>query len=234
MGFGTALVLFAHPDDAEFSCGGTVARWAREGTSVHYVCVTDGSAGSNEPGATREALREIRETEQRAAARVLGVESVTFLGYVDGLLEHTLDLRRDVTREVRRLRPDLLIAPDPSRLWSRDSYVNHRDHRIAGEAGLSAVMPDAPTRLQFPELLDEGLEPFEIPNLWLPTEEGETLVDITDTLELKLKALSCHVSQGTGEHTDRVRERAAELGRRGDVEYAEAFRAFKLIEERED
>jgi len=227
------VVLFAHPDDAEFSCGGTVARWAREGASVHYVCVTDGSAGSNEPGVTREALRLTRDGEQRAAAEVLGVQSVTFLGHVDGLLEPSLELRRDVTREVRRLRPDVLVAPDPSRLWSRDRYVNHRDHRVVGEVGLSTVMPDSPTRLQFPELLDEGFEPFEIPNLWLPTEEGETLVDITDTLELKLKALACHGSQGTGEHTDWVREHASELGKRGGMEYAEAFRAFRLLEERE-
>lgn len=228
------LVLFAHPDDAEYTCGGTVARWAGEGTRVHYVCVTDGSAGSNEPGAMREAMRGVREKEQRAAAEVLGVASVTFLGYVDGMLEASLDLRCDVTREVRRIRPDALVAPDPSRRWSRNGYVNHRDHMVVGEVGLSTVMPDAPTRLQFPELLDEGFEPFEIPNLWLPTEEGETLVDITDTLELKLKSLACHVSQGTAENADWVREHAAELGRPGGMEYAEAFRAFRLVEDGEN
>jgi LmbE family N-acetylglucosaminyl deacetylase len=230
MTFRSALVLFAHPDDAEFMCGGTVARWAREGTEVHYVCVTDGSAGSNEPGMTREALRPIREAEQRAAAELLGVASVTFLGYLDGRLELTWDLRRDVTREVRRLRPDVLVAPDPSRLWSGNRYINHRDHRVVGEAALCAVMPDAPTRPQFPELLDEGFEPFEVPRLWLSSEEGDTFVDIGGTIDLKLRALACHASQGVGEPDveEWVRTRAAELGAKAGTEYAEAFRAFEL------
>jgi len=233
MTFRSALVLFAHPDDAEFMCGGTVARWAREGTEVHYVCVTDGSAGSNEPGMTREALRPIREAEQRAAAELLGVRSVTFLGYLDGRLELTWDLRRDVTREVRRFRPDVLIAPDPSRLWSGNRYINHRDHRVVGEAALCAVMPDAPTRAQFPELLEEGFEPFEVPRLWLSSEEGDTFVDIGGTIDIKLRALGCHVSQGIGgpDVEEWVRKRAAELGARAGVEYGEAFRAFDLRSE---
>ena len=134
MAFERALVAFAHPDDAEFGFGGTVARWAREGTEVHYVCVTDGSAGSNRPGQDRDFMRPIRRTEQEAAAEVLGVASVTFLGFVDGELEANLDLRRVVTREVRRIRPDVLVGPDPSRLWSRTrDYVNHPDHRVVGE-----------------------------------------------------------------------------------------------------
>src|SRR5262249_58231933 len=113
----SALVLFAHPDDAEFLCGGTVAAWARGGCRVHYLIVTDGSAGSNDPGVTREQMRPIREREQRAAADVLGVESVTFLGEVDGMLEVNLDTRRKVCREARRLRPRGLVSTDPSRLW---------------------------------------------------------------------------------------------------------------------
>src|SRR5918999_3462930 len=110
MAFSTALVLFAHPDDAEFFCGGTVARWSREGCEVHYVCATDGSAGSNEPGTTREGMRPVREREMRAAAEILGVTSVTFLGEVDGFLEVNADTRRKVTREVRRLRPEVIVA----------------------------------------------------------------------------------------------------------------------------
>ena len=130
MAFSSALVLFAHPDDAEFMCGGTIAAWTRDGCEVHYVVITDGSAGSNEPGATREQLRPIREREQRAAADVLGVKSVTFLGEVDGMLEVTLDTRRKVTREVRRLRPEVIVAPDPSRLWS-----GNRLHQPLGSQG---------------------------------------------------------------------------------------------------
>jgi LmbE family N-acetylglucosaminyl deacetylase len=231
MAFSSALVLFAHPDDAEFFCGGTVARWAREGCDVHYVCITDGSAGSNEPDTTRESMRPIREREMRAAADILGVASLTFLGELDGFLEVTPDTRRKVTREVRRRRPDVIVAPDPSRLWSGSDYVNHTDHKVAGLLALSAVMPDAPTRVMFRELEDEGLEPFEVPNLYLAVEEPDLFVDITETLELKLKALAAHASQLGPDVEERVTARARELGERAGVEYAEGFRAFRLQDE---
>jgi len=231
MGFASALVIFAHPDDAEFMCGGTVAAWAKEGTDVHYCVVTDGSAGSNEPGVTRQQMIPIREREQRAAAEVLGVASVTFLGFVDGELEVNLDTRRAVTRVVRRVRPEVIVAPDPSRLWSRRGYINHWDHKQAGTLALCAVMPDAPSRPQFPELLDEGLEPFEIPNLWLAVEEPDTYVDITKTLDLKLEALRAHVSQGVEDAEPWVREWAQDLGVRAGAEYAEGFRAFAFTED---
>ena len=227
MRFSKALVVFAHPDDAEFMCGGTIARWVRDGTVVHYVCCTDGSAGSNEPGATREEMREVRNRELRVAADVLGVASVTFLGFVDGELEVTLELRRAVTREVRRVRPDVIVAQDPSRLWRVGEYVNHPDHRAAGAAVLAAVNPDAPTRLQFPELLDEGLEPFEVPNLWLGADDADTFVDVTDTMDLKLKALLAHGSQVAAmDLEDVVRRRAEEAGQRAGVPLAEGFRTF--------
>ena len=230
--FGRAMVLFAHPDDAEFMCGGAVARWAREGCEVHYVCITDGSAGSNEPGVTREELRPLREQEQRAAADVLGVASVTFLGEVDGMLEVNLDTRRKVCREVRRVRPDVIVAPDPSRLWYGNGYINHTDHKRAGELALTAIMPDAPTRPMFPELLDEGLEPFEVPNLYLSMNEPEIVVDITDVMDVKLKALAQHVSQfDIGETEARVRERAAQIGEPAGVAYGEGFKAFRFVDE---
>src|SRR6059036_1688341 len=209
-------------------CGGTAAKWARNGTEVHYVVITDGSAGSNEPGVTREGMRPIRESEQRAAAEVLGVASVTFLGEVDGYLEVTPDSRRKVCREVRRLRPEVIVAPDPSRLWYGDGYINHTDHKRAGELALTAVMPDAPSRPQFPELLDEGLEPFEVPNVWLTSEDGETLVDITETIDLKVAALGRHESQlgAFPDWEDMIRRRAKEVGSAAGVEYAESFRSF--------
>lgn len=233
MPFASALVIFAHPDDAEFMCGGTVARWAREGTEVHYCVLTDGSAGSNEPGATRAQMVEIREREQRAAAAVLGVRSLTFLGFRDGELEVNLGTRRAVTRVVRATRPDVVVAPDPSRLWSGSGYINHVDHKAAGELALCAVMPDSPTRLQFPELLDEGLEPFEIPNLWLVAEAADTYVDITATLEVKLAALAEHASQHAEASAPWVRERARTLGEQGGSEFAEAFKTFALKEDEE-
>ena len=233
--FASAMVLVAHPDDAEFMCGGTVAAWAAAGTEVHYVIVTDGSAGSNEPGRTRADIAVVREREQRAAAEILGVCSVTILGEPDGMLEVTLDTRRKVCREVRRLRPEVIIAPDPSRLWEGTGYVNHWDHKQAGLLALTVVMPDAPSRPMFPELLDEGLEPFEVPNLWLVSGQGETYVDISGSMDTKLAALAAHVSQGTEAAEPRVRERAealaAESGR--GYAYAEAFKALRFVDDEE-
>lgn len=234
--FSSALVLFAHPDDAEFMCGGTVAAWAQAGCDVHYVVVTDGSAGSNDPAVTREQMRPTREREQRAAAAVLGVTTVTFLGEVDGMLEVTLETRRKVCREVRRLHPEVVVAPDPSRLWSGSGYVNHWDHKQAGLLALTAVMPDAPSRPMFPELLDEGIEPFEVPNLWLVTEEPDTFVDITDTMDAKLAALAEHASQGTETAAPWVRKRAEELGAQSGQGFAlaEGFKALRLVDDEED
>lgn len=231
--FSSALVLFAHPDDAEFMCGGTVAKWAREGCEVHYVICTDGSAGSNEPGASRDQVAPVREREQRAAADVLGVKSVTFLGEIDGLLEVTPATRKKVTREVRRLRPEVLVAPDPSRLWSGQGYINHWDHKQAGLLALTAVMPDAPTRVMFSELEDEGIEPYEVPNLLLSSNEPDTYVDITDTIDIKLEALAQHVSEEGEAAAPWVRERARTLGEEAGVEYAEAFKAFRFSDDDE-
>jgi LmbE family N-acetylglucosaminyl deacetylase len=234
--FSSALVLFAHPDDAEFMCGGTIAAWTRAGCEVHYVVVTDGSAGSNDPDVTRDEMRPIREREQRAAAAVLGVKTVTFLGEVDGMLEVNLDTRRKVCREVRRLRPEVLVAPDPSRLWSGRGYVNHWDHKQAGLLALTVVMPDAPSRPMFPELLDEGIEPFEVPNLWLTSDEPDVFVDITETLETKLAALAEHASQGTESATPWVRKFAEVLGAKSGQGFAvaEGFKALRLVDDEED
>src|SRR2546430_6724781 len=183
MSWERAMVVFAHPDDAEWGSSGSVARWIGEGTTVEYVCVTDGSAGWNGPDMTRERLMGIRREEQLAACASLGVARCEFLGYVDGHVEVTPDLRREITRHVRRFRPDVLLVPDPSRLWDQErGYINHTDHRAVGMACLAVINPDSPSRPMFPELLDEGYEPFEIPNAWMPVmgDEADTAVDITD------------------------------------------------------
>jgi LmbE family N-acetylglucosaminyl deacetylase len=231
MRFTSALVIFAHPDDAEYMCGGTVAAWARDGTEVRYCVITDGSAGSNEPGVVREELAVVREAEQRAAAEILGVKDLIFLGFRDGELEVNLETRRAVTRVVRRVRPDVIVAPDPARLWSGSGYINHWDHKQAGTLALCAVMPDAPSRPQFPELLDEGLEPFEVHHLWLAAEDADIFVDLSKTLDTKMEALRRHASQGAGDSEDRVRERAREVGEAGGLEYAEGFKTFALRDE---
>jgi LmbE family N-acetylglucosaminyl deacetylase len=234
MEFERALVVFAHPDDAEFLCGGTVAGWTRDGTDVAYVCASDGSAGWNGPDRDRDEIAGVREREMRAAAEVLGVSDVRFLGYVDGSLQPGLELRRDVTREVRRLRPEVIVTFDPSRLWFGRSYVNHPDHRAIGQAVLDVVACDAPTRPQFPELLDEGFDPFDVPFLWLATERGEAdrLVDIGETIDLKVKALRAHASQmenmGEDDIDGRMRRWASQIAEGAEMEYAEAFRTFDL------
>jgi LmbE family N-acetylglucosaminyl deacetylase len=235
MDFARAMVVFAHPDDAEFGSAGTVATWAKAGTEVAYVCVTDGSAGSNEPGVIREELAKVREQEQRAACDLLGVVECVFLGIPDGYVEVTLDLRLAITREVRRFRPDVLVAPDPQRYWDDTrSYINHTDHRAVGQACMAVVNPDSSTRPMFPDLLDEGFEPFEIRHLWIPTYEGEadTFIDITDTIETKIQALRCHKSQIHDEPVDEwVRRRAKERGAARGMQYAESFRTFRLRED---
>jgi LmbE family N-acetylglucosaminyl deacetylase len=226
------MVVFAHPDDAEWGMSGTVAKWVREGAEVEYVCVTDGSAGWNEPGMTRERLAGLRREEQLAACETLGVSRCEFLGYSDGYVEVTLDLRRDITRQVRRFRPDVLVVPDPDRLWDRErGYSNHTDHRTIGMACLAVVNPDAPSRPQFPELLDEGYEPFEIPNLWMPLwgEDADMVVDISETIETKIAALRCHKTQIHDWPVDEwIRARSKERGAAAGFAYAEAFRTFRL------
>jgi LmbE family N-acetylglucosaminyl deacetylase len=237
MTFARVLVAFAHPDDAEFLAGGTIARWTREGSEVHYLCATDGSAGWNGPDRDPAEIAQIREAELRDAGAVLGVKDVSFLGYRDGTLAPTLELRRDVTRVVRRIRPDVILAPDPSMLWAGRRYINHPDHRAIGEAVLAVVACDAPTRPQFPELIQEGLEPFEVPALWLATSDrsGDLKVDIGDTLEAKVEALKAHRSQienmGGFDVEERMREWGARVAGDDDMEYAEAFRTFLLSEE---
>lgn len=227
-----ALVAFAHPDDAEFLCGGTVALWAKQGVEVTYVCATDGSAGWNAPGLTREQIAARREDEMREVAGLLAVQEVRFLGYRDGTLEPSLELRRSITREVRRARPDVLVSFDPSELWSGRSYISHPDHRAVGEAVLAVVACDAPTRPQFPELVDEGFEPFKIRRVWLASDEGEHVVDIGETVDLKIQALLAHQSQmenmGDFDADARVREWAGELAEGTPHRYAERFRAFQI------
>lgn len=156
------MVIAAHPDDIEFVVAGTVAKWVRAGTQARYVVVTSGDAGSHQPGVTREEVACIREAEQRAAARVVGVDEVISLGYPDGEVGPTLALRRDLVREIRRFRPDTVICFDPTRLLVGNRYINHLDHRAVGQAALDAIMPAAAMPLVFTELREEGLEPHRV------------------------------------------------------------------------
>jgi LmbE family N-acetylglucosaminyl deacetylase len=217
------MVIVAHPDDAEFGAAGTVAKLAREGREVTYVIATNGDKGSNDRDMTPARLAEIREGEQRAAARTLGVERVEFLGYPDSELEDTRALRLDITRQLRRWRPDLLITQNPHR--TTNLYASHRDHRITAGVVLDCVYPLARDHMVFPELLAE-YEPHKVREVYtMAWDEPELVIDITETIDLKLKALACHASQlrDFPAVEVRVRERAAELGRSRGFGYAETF-----------
>ena len=218
------MVVVAHPDDAEFGCGGSVAKWVKEGKEVTYAILTNGDKGSGDRGMTSERLAKIREEEQLNAALTLGVQRVRFLGYPDGELEDTREVRRAVTAEIRRWRPERLVIQNPFR--TLNLYASHRDHRIAGGVALDCVYPLARDHLSFPELLAQGLEPHKVREVYLMWwENPEVVVDITDTMDLKLKALACHASQmdDWASVEARVRERAAQLGQAKGFAYAETF-----------
>jgi LmbE family N-acetylglucosaminyl deacetylase len=223
------LVVVAHPDDAEFGCAGSVARWIAEGCEVYYCLFTRGDRGSDDPAMTRERLAALRETEQRAAARVLGVRDVTFLGYPDGEVEDTREARRHIVREIRRVRPDRIVTQNP--FPSMNPYSGHRDHRNAGRLALDAVYPYARDRMHFPELLAEGFQPHKVREVYLMGHmEPDVFVDITGTMERKLEALRCHVSQlrDVAGAEARTRERAADYGKPHGYTYAEAYRIIEL------
>jgi len=226
----TRMVIIAHPDDAEFTVAGTVARWIKEGLRVIYVVCTDGSRGSNAPDMPPERMKPIRHAEQREAARILGVHEVIFLDYEDGTLEPTMELRRSLTRLIRRYKPDVVICQDPTVHFQRNVYINHPDHRAAGEAALYAIFPSACTRFVFSELLEEGLEPHKVGEIYLyGSSEPETWIDITETIELKVAALKAHRSQVNPDYVDTmVRSWNADVGRRHGVPYAEEFRKIIL------
>jgi LmbE family N-acetylglucosaminyl deacetylase len=228
-----AMSIHAHPDDQEFTVGGTLAKWARAGCEVVSVCITSGGAGSNRftpPDMTRHALVTIREDEQREACRILGVKETIFLGHEDSLLQPSIPLRRELTRLIRRYRPEAVVCGDPTVRFYGTTYMNHPDHRVAADVVLDAVFPSAGTRLIFPELLDEGLEPHEVRQVYIHgAERPDTYVDISQVLDVKLAALRAHKSQmGEWDPTEMITQWAREQGRRRRLRAAEAYRRMLL------
>jgi len=220
------LVVTPHPDDAEIWCGGTIARWIKEGAQVHYLLCTDGGKGSDRPGITSEELAATREQEQLEAARILGVKAVEMLRRPDGALEDTPDFRKEIVRQVRLVRPDVVLTTEPYRM----NLSWHRDHRITGQVTTDAVFPYARDHLHFMELWrEEGLEPHKTGTiLFWGTERPDTFIDIADTLEQKIASVKAHRSQmadrSEAEIAGFVKERAQEAGAQNGCQYAEAFR----------
>ena len=228
------LVVTAHPDDVDFGVAASVALWRSQGVEVSYCVVTDGDAGGSDRSIARGEMARIRREEQRAAAAEAGVDDVVFLGYPDGRLLPSIELRRDVSRQIRRLRPDRVVAQSPERYWDRLG-ASHPDHLAAGEAAVCAVYPDARNPFAHPELLEEGLEPFSVPELWLMAmPEASHVVDVTGTFDRKIAALCRHRSQIAdpvelearvrGWHEDNARRAGLPEGR-----LAEAFRIVRLF-----
>jgi LmbE family N-acetylglucosaminyl deacetylase len=221
-----ALVIFSHPDDAEFSAAATIALLRARGARVDYVVTTDGGKGTDDPAVTSDQLTATREAEQRAAADRLGVSEIVHLGYPDGYLTPSLDLRRDIVRQVRRFRPDLVIAQNPVRRQDGNPFIGHPDHLATGEATLAAVYPAARDRLNFPELIGEGLEPWKVRQVLISgVEQPNLFLDVSSTFETGLEALFCHVSQipDRAAVEERLRARAAEVGEAEGLELASAF-----------
>jgi LmbE family N-acetylglucosaminyl deacetylase len=189
------LAVVAHPDDIDYGSAGTIAGWTARGVEVAYCIATYGDAGGFDD-TPRERMPALRESEQRAAAAEIGVSDVTFLGYPDGQLAVTYELRRDISRQIRRIRPQLVLTSSPVRNFQR-AAASHPDHLAIAEAALCAVYPDARNPFAHPELLaEEGLEAWAVPEVWMTGgTEADHWVDITDTFELKLAALRAHASQ---------------------------------------
>ena len=224
------LTVTAHPDDTEFGFGGTIARWADEGRLIWYCIATNGNKGTSDRSLTPEKLAVIREREQRAAAKVLGVRDVFFLGYPDGELEETREFLGRVVRVIRQVRPDVVITMNP---YPVTRFVQHRDHRIAGQVAIDAVYPYARDHLHFPEHIHEGLEPHKVAELYITgADNPDTFVDIGGYMDRKIEALRCHQSQmqnaDSPDFAERFKMNAARAGEPFGVPLAETFRRIEI------
>jgi LmbE family N-acetylglucosaminyl deacetylase len=229
----TILFIVAHPDDIEFGAGGSAAVWSAQGHRVVYCIITNGAAGSNKPELQGAALIAQRQQEQTEAARIVGVQDVRFLGYADGMLQPTLELRRELTRLIRELKPYRVILMDPTTVLVHNEqfdYINHPDHRAAGEAALYAVFPSAESLPIFPELLDEGYAPHHVSEVYITLSQADNIaVDISDVIEQKIESLLAHKSQVDASVGEMIRGWGAEAGKQVDVAFAETFRVMRFL-----
>ena len=222
------LIIGPHADDPEFGISGTVAKWTREGKKVAYVICTNGDKGTSDLKMDPRELVKIREKEQREAAKVLGVTEVVFLGYPDQELEDTAEFRKEIVRQIRIFRPDIVGTTDPYR-----KYIWHRDHRICGQVVLDAVYPFARDYLAYPDLFAQGYKPHKVKEVWTwGTDDPNHWTDITDTFDIKAKALSCHQSQVGGRGFsgvyDWIKQRATNVAKGRGFKLAEEFHRTEI------
>ncbi len=226
----SAMAIVAHPDDIDFGCAGTLARWAKAGARISEVLCTSGDVGIAAEGMTRAQATEIREAEQREAARIIGATDVVFLREPDGMLQATMELRKKIVREIRRFRPEVVLVMDPTLVWAGDDYINHPDHRAAGLAAVEAVFPAAGQPNLFEELEAEGLTAYKPRKVFsVNWRDGNYWVSIDETLDLKIAALRAHKSQmNDWDPEPRIREWASERAKGKEMQYAEIFRVVTL------
>jgi LmbE family N-acetylglucosaminyl deacetylase len=229
----SAMAIVAHPDDIDFSCAGTLARWARAGTRISYVLCTSGDVGIDEPGMTRARATEIREAEQLEAARIVGAQDVIFLREPDGMLQATLELRKRLVREIRRFRPEVIVCGDPTIVWAGNDYINHPDHRAAATAALDATFPAAGQPNLFEEIASEGFAAHKPRKVYVTSWTGaDTFVNIDETIEVKIAALRAHKSQmKEWDPEPSLREWAAESAKGKEMSYAEGYRVVTLMDD---
>jgi LmbE family N-acetylglucosaminyl deacetylase len=230
------MSIHAHPDDQEFTVAGTLAKWALAGCEIASVVITSGDSGSNDPARGAEykpVLARLREEEQLAANAVLGIQETIFLHHPDGELEPTIALRKELTRIIRLYKPEAVVIGDPQGVFYGNGYINHPDHRAAAQAALYAVFPSAETRLIFTDLLEAGMEPHKVSRVYVHgSEKPDTWVDISQTIDIKLRALRKHASQlGEWNPEKMLREWAEEEGREKGIPYAEAYKVMVNVED---
>ena len=227
------MSIVAHPDDIEFSCAGTMARWARAGARISLVLCTSGDVGIDRPGMTRPLAQEIREAEARAAAEIMGATEIIFLREPDGLLTPSLELRKKLVREIRRFRPEVVITGDPTIVWAGKDYINHPDHRAAAQAALDATFPAAGQPNLFEELAEEGILAHKPRKVYVTVwEGGDQFIAIDDTIQVKIDALRAHASQmGDWDPEPMIREWASAAAAGKEMGYAEAFRVITLLDD---
>ena len=227
----SAMAIVAHPDDIEFSCSGTLARWAKAGARISYVLCTSGDVGIDEPGMTRARATEVREAEQSDAAKIAGAAEVIFLREPDGMLQATLELRKRLVREIRRFRPEVVVCGDPTIVWAGNDYINHPDHRAAATAALDATFPAAGQPNLFEELAEEGLTAHKPRKVYVTSwEAADVYVNISETIETKIAALRAHKSQmKEWDPEPSIREWASERAKGKEMAYAEGFRVVTLV-----
>lgn len=225
------LVIVAHPDDIEFGCAGTVARWVKDGAEVCYVLVTSGDVGIARADITRAEAAALREVEQMAAAAVVGVKEVVFLREPDGSVVNTLDLRKRLVREIRRFKPEVVICSDPTVFFVDSTYINHPDHRAVAAAALDAVFPAAGQPHVFEELAGEGLTAHKVRKVYVEGwTSGDTWINVSDVIDLKIEALRKHTSQlGDWDPDAMVRQWSRDAGKGKEMDYAETYRVMTIV-----